>query len=158
MAVSVSGRDALRQETDQRPVDHDGEPDTQHAADAGEQQALFQELHDQAAASRAQGEAYGNLLLPRSGARDQQIGHIGAGDQQNQCHDPHQREQRIGELLAQVGAAFGGGQHVHPHFEELLPRVFGGAGELLSPALPSRESDGRAAAVRPSPVPASRPA
>ena len=40
-------------------------------------------------------------------AGDQKVGDVGAGDQQYQRHNHHQREQRIRKLLAQRRAAFG---------------------------------------------------
>ena len=60
-------------------------------------------------AAGAHGEADRDLLLPADGAREQQVGHVGAGDQQQQPDDAEQDEQRIGELVAQIGNALAGG-------------------------------------------------
>ena len=40
---------------------------------------------------------HGKLARPGRGARQQQVGDVGAGDQQDQADDAHQDLQRIGE-------------------------------------------------------------
>ena len=47
--------------------------------------ALGEELAQQPAARGSQGRADGDLLLPRLGPRQQQVGHVDAGDQQHQA-------------------------------------------------------------------------
>ena len=63
------------------------------AADQAEQQALGQQLLEQPAASRAKRQADGDLFLPPCPARQQQIRHVGAGDQQNQSRRAEQHIQ-----------------------------------------------------------------
>ncbi len=50
----------------------------------GEEQALGQELPDQPAVRRAEGQTRRQLVAPRRGARQQQVGDVGAGDEQHQ--------------------------------------------------------------------------
>ena len=65
------------------PPPRDHEP--KRTADAGEEEALAQELSNQPDPRGAQRQAQGELRLPRRGAREQQVGHVGADDQQ---HEP----------------------------------------------------------------------
>ena len=53
-------------------------------AQAGQQDALRQQLPHQAAAACPDGEADSDFVLPRGGARQQQVRHVGAGDQEQQ--------------------------------------------------------------------------
>ena len=63
------------------------------AAQAREQQALDQELPDDLEPRRAEGEAHGDLRLPRRGARQQHVRDVGAGDQQDEAdRDEQHRE------------------------------------------------------------------
>ena len=56
-----------------------------HAAPiAGDQQALGQQLPDDAPARRADREPHGNLALARGRAREHQVREVGAGDQQHE--------------------------------------------------------------------------
>ena len=59
-----------------------------------QQQPFRGELPDQLAQPRSQRFANRDLALPRLGPRQQQIGHIDAGDQQDECDRTHQRPQR----------------------------------------------------------------
>ncbi len=72
-------------------------PDSQEqsysASDDGEQQAFSEQLPDQAKATGSQGQANGDLLLPRGGARQQQIGDIRASDEQHETNCCQQHEQ-----------------------------------------------------------------
>jgi hypothetical protein len=52
-------------------------------AGGGEEDALGEELPDDAAAARAEGDADGDLAPARGGAREQQVGDVGAGDEQH---------------------------------------------------------------------------
>ena len=70
----------------------------QHAQDApgdGEQDAFGEELADDAGAAGSQGGADGKLALAAGGAHQQQVGHVGAGDQQHQADGAQQHEQRF---------------------------------------------------------------
>jgi hypothetical protein len=76
-----------------------------HAARRGEHKAFGEKLPHDARAARAQREAHADLFLPRRGACQQQVGHVGAGDHQHQRHHRHQHVQRVGEIAAQAGDA-----------------------------------------------------
>ena len=76
-----------------------------HGARYGEEQALGQELPDQPAVRRAEGQARRQLVAPRRGARQQQVGDVGAGDEQDERDDPDQDEQRLAIVPAQLGQA-----------------------------------------------------
>src|SRR6185503_12234110 len=54
------------------------------ATKQGEQQTLGCELSDDPSATGAESDTYSHLFLPRSRAREEQVSHIAAGDQQ--CH------------------------------------------------------------------------
>ncbi len=75
------------------------------AGERGEQQALGEQLTNQPSASGAQRQAHGGFLLSRHAAREQQIGDIDAGDQQQQADRGKQHQQRRvrmpGDLIAQ---------------------------------------------------------
>ena len=63
----------------------------------GQQQALGEELADEAPASRADREADGDLLSAAGGARQQHAGDIGAGDQQDEADDDQQHAEERGD-------------------------------------------------------------
>ena len=54
------------------------------AADRGEQQAFGQELLDEPPAPRAERHAHGNLPAAGRGARQQEVGDVRAGHQQDE--------------------------------------------------------------------------
>ena len=51
----------------------------------------------------AECEAEPDLLLPRGGACQQEVRHVGARDEQDQSHHRHEHEQRLSESVAQDG-------------------------------------------------------
>ena len=67
-----------------RPIDAAGER---------EQQALDQQLPDDAPARRAHRVAHRHLARPRRRARQQQVGDVGAGDEQHEADRAHQRQE-----------------------------------------------------------------
>jgi len=90
----VNPGDALQSQTLERgdgPVgeDHPGCPSQQP-----EQQALDQRLPDQPRRGGAQGRAHRQIALARGGARQEQVGQVRAGHQQQQPHGGEEREQR----------------------------------------------------------------
>ena len=60
------------------------------AACQGEQQILGKHLADQARPAGSERHAHRDLPLARRGARQQEVGNVGADDQQDQAHDGHQ--------------------------------------------------------------------
>ena len=61
------------------------EQQAQEASGDGEQDTFGEQLADDAGAAGSQGGADGKLALAACGAHQQQIGHVGAGDQQHQA-------------------------------------------------------------------------
>ena len=59
-----------------------GEQESERAAGRGEQYGFDEKLAHQAAASGAQCQAEGDLLLTAAGAAEEQVGDVGAGDEQ----------------------------------------------------------------------------
>ena len=68
----------------------EGQQHAQHTASRRQQQAFTEELPDQAQAAGAQGGAQGDLFLPSGGPGQEEIGDIGAGDQQDKGDRSHQ--------------------------------------------------------------------
>ena len=79
-----------------------GKQPTERAAREGQQQALGQQLPDEAEASRSQRESHRHLLPPLDSPRQQQIGDVGAGDEQRQPDHNQHDSQRLLVRLAQV--------------------------------------------------------
>ena len=107
-----------------------GQQDAGDAAADRQQQALGEQLADQALAPGAHGGAHGEFLAAREGARQQQVGQVGAADQEHaeggaeQGGEQHARTP--GEFVAQgvdagaevfvrlgPGALHGGGDDIH---------------------------------------------
>ena len=61
-----------------------GERTPENAAGKGEQKTLRQQLTNETAAAGADGEPHGDLAMTEGSPGQQQVGHIGAGDQQHQ--------------------------------------------------------------------------
>jgi hypothetical protein len=78
-----------------QPLDGDGgEQQPAARAERGQREALGQQLHRDAAAARAEGDAHRELVLPRERARQHQVGDVGAGDQQDEADRSEQNPQR----------------------------------------------------------------
>ena len=75
------------------------EHEAEHAADDRQQHALGHELAQQPAAAGAERGAHRELAMPRLGARQQQVGEVGARDQQ------HERHRRLQHPDGAAGAA-----------------------------------------------------
>ena len=84
-------RGELRDEEPAAPMSHGH---TGRRAHRREQQAFDQQLARQPSARRAQREAHAPFVAPRGRAGEQQVGNVGAGNQQHQSHDGHQDQQR----------------------------------------------------------------
>ena len=68
-----------------------------------EQQALGQQLPHQARALRAERQADRDFAPALAGAREQQVGDVGAGDQQHDADDDHQDRRLLDEDVARPG-------------------------------------------------------
>jgi hypothetical protein len=90
------------------------------------QQNAFDEHRPQdGEAARPQRQAHADFLPPGGGARQQQVGEVGTGDQQHQPHHRHQHQQRLGGFLTQAGRAFAAGMDLDPLVQDFTP-PFGG--------------------------------
>ena len=109
------------------------EYDTQRAAAQREQNAFGQKLTDDAPRTGAQRGADRNFFLAGHGARQQQIGHVGAGDQQDAGDRAEQDQQgaarvadhlllqrddaesqaAIGRIVLRMIVAQAGGERIH---------------------------------------------
>ena len=90
----------------------DGAPGKEEAEDrAGEreEQVLGKELTEKAEAGGAQGAADGDLFLPGDGAREEQVGDVGAGDQEDDADGAEQEEEGIAGVAEHVIAEGGDG-------------------------------------------------
>ncbi len=70
-----------------------GERQAEHTADDGKQHALDQQLPHDPPAVGAERDAHGNLARPVRRAREQQVGDVGARDEQHEADGAHQRQE-----------------------------------------------------------------
>ena len=122
------GRGRYRQESQQEPRRPGRDHQSEQPADRGEQHALDEQLLDDAAAGRAEREADRNLLLPRSGARDQQARDVRTRDQQHPADDAQEQPERLRQLLPDRRAALRRVEQIDLALEEFLAGK-GGAAE-----------------------------
>ena len=155
----LGDRQPVGDEADQQRQCGEGQQDAGDAAADGQQQALGEQLADQPLAAGAHRRADGEFLAAGEGARQQQVGQIGATDQQHAERGAEQRgEQHArtpGEFVAQgvdagadvfvllgPGALHGGGDGVHfglgglechaaAQFGEDADVVVGAVGEIV---------------------------
>ena len=83
------------------------EQQSARGADAGEQQALGEQLPGNPESRGADRQPDAQLVPARRRARQQQVGDVGAGDQQDEDDDAHDDEQRPLVAVAQFGRARG---------------------------------------------------
>ena len=86
----IEPRDFERRETDQQEHPDGGAGDADQRARQREHHALGQQLLDQAAAAGADGRPQRHLALAHGGARQKEVGHVDARDEEQQ---PHRAEQ-----------------------------------------------------------------
>src|SRR5262249_42971001 len=91
----------LGQQPRQRLNAPDRQQHPQRAAEQAEQQALRQQLPDHHPPRRAERQPDGHLPAPRRRAREQQVGHVRARDQQHESDSAHQYQQRLPAVLRQ---------------------------------------------------------
>ena len=93
---------AVHDEGAERPHAPEGERQADGAARRGEQQALDQELAHDPPRARAEAGAHGDLTPAGGGSRQQQVGDVGAGDQQHGADGAQDEEQRRPHLARQL--------------------------------------------------------
>ncbi len=83
----------------ERPARHD---DARHAAREREQQALDEELADEASGARAERGARDHLVRARGGPREEQVRDVGAGRGEHQSDRAEQQPERLVNLAEHV--------------------------------------------------------
>ena len=97
--TSADPRRPLRRGRDQaRGAARSRHSDAEHAAGRGDERALDEQLARQPQASAAERGADRELVLARRTARDQQVGDVDAGNQQQAADGAEQREQRQADV------------------------------------------------------------
>ncbi len=87
---------------DEQPDGRESDRDTHDAAERGQRQAFPQQLADDLARAGAEGGLHRQLLLPRLGPHEQQVGDVGARDQQDHADRPHQHPERALDVADEV--------------------------------------------------------
>ncbi len=137
--------EAQRKNPDEQVEAPRRERHSQQSSRAREQDALGQQLTEDASAGGAEGDAQGDLAAPRERAGEQQVGDVGAGDQENERHRSEQGQQRRPGRVRQLPVER---QQVH-----VVPGVGFGKG-LLQRRLDRVEVGGGRGGRDPSPEPA----
>ena len=83
------------------------------SSDQAEQHALGKDLANEPAACRSEGDAHSNIRAPRGAAREQQIGNVGACNEQNDRGENHEQAQARARLLLQPLNAAAGRRENH---------------------------------------------
>ena len=99
----------------------------------GEQKAFGQELADDAATRGSHGDADGEFTLAAGGADEQQICHVGAGDEQDEADGSEEDEERRAHVADDaVAQGFDGEAFFWPHraFRVAAAELVGGDVEL----------------------------
>ncbi len=104
--IEIDRSGGRRKLADDQPAAPGGEQRPERGTTARQQQALHQQLPHQARAGRPERQPDAQFVPPGIGARQQQVGQVDAGDEQDEPDDGHQREQRSAVLVAQqrIGA------------------------------------------------------
>ena len=87
-------RDVRFAQREQRVCQPDGQEQSECAASQTEESGLSEQLTHEARASSAERSADGHLALSRGGSREQQVGHVGQGDEQQDANGGEQEIQR----------------------------------------------------------------
>ena len=98
--IHVKARIRFRQHSDQRAMNEVGNGDGRHTADGGEGQTLGDELADDAFATCAERQTQRDFWFAGSAAREQEVGEIGAGDEQQDAHCCQKGGQRLRQFVA----------------------------------------------------------
>ena len=94
----------------------------------GEQQNLDQQLAGEAPAGRAQRQTHAELVLARGSSGQEQIGDVGAGDQEHQRDHGHRHEHRLTVGGPHQRRANGGWRHLEWLGEVLSRKTAGVCG------------------------------
>ena len=99
----VEPRQFRRAEREQRADADEGEQQAEHRAGRRQQRRFGQQLPDDAAARRAEGDAHRHLARPRGAAREQQVGDVDAAEQEQQPRRRHHDDQDRPEVADDRG-------------------------------------------------------
>ena len=113
-----------------------GEEESGGAAGQGEEEAFGEELAEEAGAGGAEGEAEGDFLVAGGGPGEEEIGDVGAGDQENEGGDDHEQDAGAREDRAGTGGKGGVGDGGE---DEAAAEVFAG---VLALEFPSEDLQG----------------
>src|ERR1700676_4402077 len=94
----IEARQAFGKKLQQEFPSAEEDRETGDAAKHGEQQALGEELTNEAHSCGSQCLANGDLASSRAGASKQQIGDVDAADQQDQAHGAEQQNERLANV------------------------------------------------------------
>ena len=120
----------------------DGNEETGYASDQGDQKILGQKLAHDAPAAGAQGAANGQFVRARARAREDEVGDVGASDEEHETDRPEQGQDGGPDPLHQV---FVERDHVEPDAGipvdlRILPRQICGDGVYLALGTFERDS------------------
>ena len=87
-------RDVGRRERDEHPNTQHGQSRAKRRRNHGEQKAFGRELTHQPRPGRPKRGAHGHFAAARRAARQEQVGHVRARDEQDEAHGGQQHEQR----------------------------------------------------------------
>ena len=90
----LGARQGVGQHLERRLSAPSGQEQTEAAAGEGEQEALGEKLPDHASLARAQRRADGEFAGATGGARQQQIRHVHAGNEENKTHGGQQNQEK----------------------------------------------------------------
>ena len=94
----AGAREILQREPAQRVRPPHGQQQSQQPAERGEDEALGEKLPHEAAPAAAERGPDRDLAVARRGARQQQVGHVRAADQQDEADRAEQHHQRGPDL------------------------------------------------------------
>ena len=94
----------------------------ERGADRRQQEAFRQQLTHQPPPRRAERQAHAPLVTPRGRARQQQVGDVGARDQQHERDHDHDRHERLLVAAAELRVAGAGGDTQRERLLQVLPR------------------------------------
>jgi len=98
----VDARQMLRTIGSQRPQNAKGEGEAQHASGHAQQPAFQQQIARHPDPAGAQRGADRQFLPPSIGAYQEQVRHVGAGNQQHNACGSHQHPQRAADAAHQL--------------------------------------------------------
>src|SRR5204863_8576780 len=94
------------------------------ATKRGDRKAVDEELPRDARARSTHGQTNGDFLDAAGTEDEDEVGKVGASDEQDDAGGGHQDPKRSGKLAARVRTALGAGQNVDPTFEKFVAVVF----------------------------------